>query len=166
MRWTKRERTTGEVVAVVVLVAGALSASPAGDAAKVQPGMTAAEVAAALGSEGRPDYATEQLKHGARDLSDLWSESAVDRGRAMRKADSSVYRDYDVAAGVVAVAFHGPEGEERVTSAEGYRVFRPGWHLVPWLVGAVAAGFLTAEALRWRRARPAVPVAVPVGAAS
>ena len=166
MRWTKRERTTGEVVAVVVLVAGALSVNPGEYAARLHPGMTPAEVEAALGTAGRPDYATESLHHAPRDLSDLWSESTVTRERAVRKGDSWMYRDYDVGSCAVAVAFRGPEGDERVTSIDAYRAFRPGWHVVPWLAGAVAAGLLAAEGLRWRR-RSVTPAAEPalVGAA-
>jgi hypothetical protein len=166
MRWTKRERTTGEVVAVLVLVAGALSVNPGASAARVETGMTPAEVEAALGTAGRPDYAAESHRHAPRDLSDLWSPETIERERALRKGSSWKYYNYDIGSTVVAVAFHGPEGDERVSSVDAYRVFRLGGHLLPWLVGAVAAGLLAAEALRWRR-RTATPTAVPelVGAA-
>ena len=165
MRWTKRERTTGEVVAVVVLAVGALTVNPGQYAARVQTGMTPAEVEAALGTAGRPDYATESLLHSPRDLSDIWSESTVARERAVRKGESWLYRDYEIGSCAVAVAFHGPEGDERVTWVDAYRVFRPGWHVVPWLASAVAAGLLAAEALRRRRrTAPLVSEPAPSGA--
>ena len=167
MRWTMRERTVGEVVAVAVLAVGALGVTPGEYAARLQTGTTPAEVEAALGTAGRPDYATESLLHSPRDLSDIWSPATVERERALRKGNSWLYRDYDVGSCAVAVAFHGPEGDERVTSVDAYRAFRPGWHVVPWLAGAVAAGLLAAEWLRWRRRNVQLfsePTALAVGA--
>ncbi|HYH69087.1 MAG TPA: hypothetical protein VD866_30615 [Urbifossiella sp.] len=151
MRWTKRERTVGEVVAVAVLAVGVLSVTPGEYAARVQAGMTPAEVESALGTAGRPDHATEYRLHGPRDINDLWSEETLTRNRAINKGTNWLYRDYEIGSCAVAVAFHGPEGDERVTSVDAYRAFRPGWHVVPWLAGAVAAGLLAAEWLRWRR---------------
>lgn len=157
MRFGKQERIVGEVVAAAVLAVGALAASPAALVERVQPGMTPAEVEAALGTPGRHDGWREAALHAPRDLSDLWGPKQVERDRAFVKADNWFYRDYEVGATLVAVSFRGPEGDERVTAAEGYRVFRLGWHLVPWLVGAVVAGVVAAEVVhRWR----SVPAAV------
>jgi hypothetical protein len=157
MRWGKRERVVGEVVAAAVLAVGALAASPAALVERVQPGMTPAEVEAALGTPGRHDGWREAVNHAPRDLSDLWAPKQVERDRALVKADNWFYRDYEVRSAVIAVSFRGPEGDERVTAAEGYRVFRLGWHLVPWLVAAVAVGLVAAEVAH-RRRRP-VPAA-------
>jgi hypothetical protein len=159
MRWTRRERTAGEVAAVAVLVVGWLvGLSPAESAARVSPGMTPAEVEETLGTPGRPDYMQESNLHGPRDLSDLWAPTALERERALRKAESWLYRDYEVGPCVVSVSFSGPEGDERVTAVDAYRTLRPGWHLVPWLAGAVAAGFLATEITRRRRLSLLPPV--------
>ncbi len=113
-------------MAVAVLAVGALSVNPGEYAARLQTGMTPAEVEAALGTAGRPDYATESLLHAPRDLSDLWSPATVERERALRKGESWMYRDYDVGSCAVAVAFRGTEGDERVTSVNAYRSARAG----------------------------------------
>lgn len=157
MRWGKRERVVGEVVAIAVLAVGALTASPAALVERVRPGMTAAEVEAALGTPGRQDRWAEAYHHAPRDLADLWSEKQIARDRALVKEDCWVYRDYQIGSSLIAVSFHGREGDERATRADGYRVLRPGWHLVPWLVGAAVAGLAAAEVAR-RRRRP-VPAA-------
>lgn len=164
MRWGKRERLVGEVAAVAVLAVGCLTASPAAVVERVQPGMTPADVEAALGTPGRHDPWKQAVNHEPRDLSDLWGPARVEKERAFRKADTWLYRDYEVRSAAVAVTFHGPEGDERVVAVEGYRVLRVGWHLVPWLVGAVVAGVAGAEATRRLTAAPPVREPIPVAA--
>lgn len=166
MRWG--ERTAGELVAVAVLVVGFLVASAPGEAmARVRPGMTQAEVEAALGTPGRPDAWKDAALHAPRDLSDLWSPESIERERSVRREEHRAYRSYDLSSCVVAVAFHGAEGDERVTSVEAYRVLRPGWSLVPWAVGAVVAGLVTVYMTRRYSRRPVVaaePTPAEVGA--
>lgn len=159
MRWNPRERTVGELAAAAVLGVGILAASPAGYTARVRPGMTPAEVEAALGTPGRPDGWREAFHHGPRDLSDLWNPETLERERAVRREDSWQYRDYEQPSCTISVAFRGVTGDERVTAVDGYRALRPDWHLAPWLAGAVAAGLLAAEVAR--RVRRASPLVVP-----
>jgi hypothetical protein len=165
MRYGNRERLVGEIAAVAVLAVGCLTASPAAVAGRVQVGMTPAEVEAALGTPGRADGWREAVNHAPRDLSDLWSPTTIERDRAIVKADHWLYRDYEVRSSVVAVSFRGVEGDERVTAVEVYRVLRLGWHLVPWLAGAVVFGFVAAEVSRRRRTPPRIAI-VPAEAVS
>jgi hypothetical protein len=159
MRWNGRERLTGELAAAGVFVVGVVAlaaADPAAATAKVSPGMTRDEVAAALGTPGKQNFARAALLYSPRDLSDL---DKVERIRADGPPDSKICWDYAFPGYVVEVSFHGPEGAERLAVVDASRLLPPARTLLALAAVAAVCGLAAAEVAYRRRARaPSAPM--------
>lgn len=163
MRWNGLERSVGELVAAVVLLAAALTlGSPPGSVARLRVGMTEAEVADALGTPGlpHPDRYAYLAIHGPGVFGPDGAERYREYLREVRRTNSQFYRQYRLPFCVVDVYFRGIEGDERVVSGEARRSLAWGRSLAASVFAALALGLLAAEAARRFRSR-ARPVPAP-----
>ncbi|MFO0797963.1 MAG: hypothetical protein U0804_10830 [Gemmataceae bacterium] len=157
MRWNGSERALGYLTCLCTLIAGAACADGLESAAtRVRPGMSRAEVAAALGatdqrSRNRFSLFCVHIRNPMDPESRRWQDEQI---RKFAAASDARYREYQLFRCVVDVEF---DPEQGVVSVVAHRSMSERWFFTPWPVAAVAAGLVTAELARRRRpARPAV----------
>jgi hypothetical protein len=154
MRWNGRERAVGGLAVITTLLAGWLVTDSLRESiSRLRPGMTESEVAAALGTPGRPNPRKETCiwlhSPGAFGHDEARYESYV---REVFRTNSQFYREYRFPLCTVDVYFRGVRGDERVSAVEARRTFGWTWQFGAWAVIALALGLVAAEAAR--RSRP------------